>query len=431
MVRPGDARPGRSLKSRIGDAGRWISGVLGGGDGGRPETPSPGREGARTGTGMRGAGAAGRFDGQWLSTFGLMSLTQTGSSVTGTYGDGKSISGTVSDGRLEFTYREPDEAGSGWFELRRHGAFAGEYMAEGADQLESWRGVRGFDGLWDTSFGRMRLHDHGDRIEGTYNGAGRATITGRREGDRFAFRYQEPKVAGEGWFELDGDMTAFAGQWRADGAAEWGDWTGKRVVPQSGREWLVVLEAHWQAGIVEPDFAFGFMLRELFARLPRVAVRHRFFDGAQGLLHLCEELAYIAEPVVLVITSHGEPDGVSVGGTIIDTRRILSALSTAETLQLLHFSCCLIGQDAHGALASAPFPVSGYLTSVDWAQSAMTEFIYLDMILGKHLSPAEAAGQLVRLVAFAGDGEVEDSPYASAGFRIFGTGESDAGSAIA
>jgi hypothetical protein len=51
----------------------------------------------------------------------------------------------------------------------------------------------------------------------------------------------------------------------------------------------------------------------------------------------------------------------------------------------------------------------------------MTEFIYLDMVLDKNLPPADAAAQLLRLVAFAGDEEVEGSPYAAAGFRFFGT----------
>lgn len=411
MVRPGDARHGRALKSRIGDAGRWISSVLAGGEA-EPQGPRGPADTAPQ------ADAA-SFDGQWQSTFGLMALTQSGDAVSGTYSDGNTISGTVIGDRLDFTYREADEAGSGWFRLARHGAFAGEYTADGAGQARPWRGVRGFEGLWETSFGRMRLLDWGQQIEGTYNGAGRATISGRRSGDRFAFRYQEPKIGGEGWFELDADMNGFAGQWRADGTAEWGEWRGKRIEPRQGVEWLVVLEAHWQAGIAEPDFAFGFMLRELFARVPRVSVRHRFFDGEPGLISLCQEVAYIAEPVVLVITSHGEPDGVSVGGAIIDTQRVVSALSTADTLRLLHFSCCLIGQDANGALASAPFPVSGYVTSVDWAQSAMTEFIYLDMVLDKNLPPAEAARQLTRLVAFAGDEAIEGSPYAPAGFRYF------------
>ena len=36
-------------------------------------------------------------------------------------------------------------------------------------------------------------------------------------------------------------------------------------------------------------------------------------------------------------------------------------------------------------------PVSGYTTSVDWSGSAILEFTYLDLILGKGLAPTEAA----------------------------------------
>ena len=57
---------------------------------------------------------------------------------------------------------------------------------------------------------------------------------------------------------------------------------------------------------------------------------------------------------------------------------------------------------------------------MDWAQSALTEFIYLDMILEKGLSPAAAAEQLVSLVRFAGTEEIAGSPYRPAGFCFFG-----------
>jgi hypothetical protein len=52
--------------------------------------------------------------------------------------------------------------------------------------------------------------------------------------------------------------------------------------------------------------------------------------------------------------------------------------------------------------------------------SAFTEFIYLDMILEKGLAPAAAAQQLVSLVRFAGNEEIEGSPYRPAGFCFFG-----------
>lgn len=56
--------------------------------------------------------------------------------------------------------------------------------------------------------------------------------------------------------------------------------------------------------------------------------------------------------------------------------------------------------------------VSGYTTPVDWAQSALTEFIYLDMILEKGLTPARAAEQLLALVRFSGDDAIPAPPTA-------------------
>jgi len=65
------------------------------------------------------------------------------------------------------------------------------------------------------------------------------------------------------------------------------------------------------------------------------------------------------------------------------------------------------------------FPVSGYNTTVDWAASALIEFHYLDMILGRGLSPEEAAQRLPQLVSYAGDAAPPGSPYRAAGFRLF------------
>ena len=78
-------------------------------------------------------------------------------------------------------------------------------------------------------------------------------------------------------------------------------------------------------------------------------------------------------------------------------------------------------RDSAKALIAAPFPVSGYRTSVDWAQSALTEFVYLDMILEKGLATSAAAEQLVRLVRFAGAEEIPGSPYRPAEFCFFGS----------
>ena len=179
-------------------------------------------------------------------------------------------------------------------------------------------------------------------------------------------------------------------------------------------------EAHWQRALDDNEFAFGHMLKELFARLPRAQVRHRFYHDEASLLHWCRQLLFLPEPAVLVLAGHGETNGLTVNGKIIPLAHILDSLKFADGLQLLHFSSCLVGQDTERALIAAPFPVSGYKTSVDWAQSALTEFIYLDMILEKGLSPAAAAEQLVSLVRFAGTEEIAGSPYRPAGFCFFG-----------
>lgn len=100
-------------------------------------------------------------------------------------------------------------------------------------------------------------------------------------------------------------------------------------------------------------------------------------------------------------------------------RGIIDTLRGADALDLMHFSSCLVGQDSEKAFGDIPFPISGYTTRIDWAESALTEFIYLDMMLEKGLPPAEAAEQLLRLVRFAGDEPIPGSPYQPAGFRFF------------
>jgi hypothetical protein len=129
-----------------------------------------------------------------------------------------------------------------------------------------------------------------------------------------------------------------------------------------------------------------------------------------------------------MIASHGSPQGLTVHGNTINTGAIVDSLQFADNLQLLHFSACLVlqgsedGTQARSALGRAAFPISGYTTSVDWGGSALIEFTYLDLVLGKRLSPAEAADKLPRLLSFAGDQGDPESPYAAAGFRFFAPG---------
>lgn len=369
------------------------------------------------------------FAGQWQTTFGPMKLTQTGTKVGGVYFCMSAecpIAGKIANGRLVFTYQEPTVHGEGWFELARNGkAFAGQFRPDGAANWEPWEGERiGFDGLWNTSFGLMRLSEDGDEVNGFYEVGGNSTITGRRTGNGLTFTYREPKTRGRGRFELAADGLSFQGEWRARSEPNWRPWTGTRVLPRRNLTWLVVIEAPWQRFLSDQEYSFGNMLREFFARVEGVQVRHRFFTNEAGLRKCCRDLQYIAEPVVLVVATHGEPAGITVDGQVIGLDTFVEYLRCAGSLKLLHFSACLLMQGAEGVRALTQFsermqvPISGYKTSVNWAASAIIEFTYLDMILSQGRTPADAATQLARLLPFSTNEGVCDGAYPAAGFSI-------------
>jgi hypothetical protein len=238
------------------------------------------------------------------------------------------------------------------------------------------------------------------------------------------FRYVEPQAEGEGWFEPSPSGGGFAGEWRAAGSDEWRSWTGERVEPVPGRMWLVVVEARWEGSLAEREYSFGEMLRSFFARSPHVEVRHRFFTDEASLGKWCAETAYLAEPVVLVIATHGTPEGVVAGGRTIGGREIATHLRLAGNLKLLHFSACLVMKDrlARDILAhvgkDASFPVSGYTQSVDWGASAVAEMLYLELVLSRGKHPDEAARSLRELMPFTAEERVQGAPFESLGLTL-------------
>jgi hypothetical protein len=358
-----------------------------------------------------------------------MELSQGGASVRGEYrylSEACSLEGKVSHGRLLFTYREPEVQGEGWFELSRGGkAFTGRFRPAGDDRWQPWEGERvGFDGLWNSSFGPLRLIEEGDQVRGFYAVGGGATLEGRRKGDRLTFRYREPKAKGRGAFELAEDGLSFQGEWRARGDDHWRPWWGLRVRPQPNLTWLVVIEAPWQRFLAEQEYAFGNMLREFFARHSGVQVRHRFFANEPGLRKCLRDLLYIAEPIVLVLATHAGPEGVHVDGQTIGVPALVEALRPVGNLRLLHFSACSLMKDPAVVKLFRSFSkascaaVSGYTTRVNWAASAIIEFTFLEMVLGQERPPAEAAAQLLKLLPFAGEKGVAEGAFPAAGFCI-------------
>jgi hypothetical protein len=373
------------------------------------------------------------FTGSWVTSFGPMQLKQEGDRVTGSYsmqGVKCPLSGMIKEGKLEFTYREGTTNGEGWFQLASNGkTFQGKWREVGTTSWSQWKGVRsvaetGFDGLWDSSFGRLRLVRKGDAIEGIYSGLGAATISGKVKNGRFEFRYEEPADKGEGWFELAEDGTALKGKWRRDGTQQWGDWNAKRLVAKPGVIYLVVMEARWETNLAEQEYAFGDMLKTYFERTPSVQVRRRALNTPADFGRWCHELALLAEPVVLSLSSHGSPKGLEVGGQTLKPEMIAEGLRYARNLRLVHFSSCLMmkNQLAERVVKQlgdrATFPISGYTTAVDWGASAVLEFMYFELLLARRMSPARAARQIKILFPTAGDKRIPGAAFAPAGFRI-------------
>lgn len=368
------------------------------------------------------------FAGRWHSTFGPMELVRQGNQVQGYYvfrGTRCTLDGTLQNGKLVFTYQEPGLAGEGWFELTRKGkSFAGQWHAEGDPAWRPWVGTRlGFDGLWETDFGRMRLVQEGDRIHGFYELGGGSAVEGQLASNELTFTYREPHTQGEGRFLMADDGLTFQGEWRQEGAPGWLPWQGVRALPRD-LTWLVVLEVPWHTIHADRDYSFGTMLSEFFSRQPGVRMRHRFFTNEATLRRHCRELTLIAEPVVLLIATHGQPHGIPVDGGTVDVQAVGDCLRYAWDLKLLHFSACLLMQDPavveqwRGLAERLGFAISGYSTSVDWGASAILEFAYLELILSRGMTPAEAAEQVGKLLPFAGEEEVPGGAFAPAGFRI-------------
>jgi hypothetical protein len=128
--------------------------------------------------------------------------------------------------------------------------------------------------------------------------------------------------------------------------------------------------------------------------------------------------------VALVLASHGEADGLLAGGEVIGAVDISRALNDAPGVFLTHFSACAVmGGEVPGTILGAlpadrAMALSGYAVPVDWAASALLEFLYLELVLGRRMTPAQAADVVRAELGFAGDVATEGSPLGATQFRF-------------
>ena len=299
-------------------------------------------------------------------------------------------------------------------------------------QAERVSAADGFDGVWRTSYGTLRIRSSAERVLGHYDYDGGADIEGRIVNGELAFVYTEADgTRGAGLFQLSEDGARFDGVWQADPEAHLAlddaalpRWSGERSVPVPGRTWLVVLEQHWEESLSEHEFSYGDMLRAFFQRLPEVEVRHRYFHDQHNLLRYCRELGGLSEPVVVYISSHGSPEGVGAGADNVDGRAIGEALRDVGDIALVHFGACSVmaghvAEDLRAAAAPhAPFPISGFGVDADWSGSAIVDFTYLDLVLERGFEPADAVEQVRSMLSFASDESSEDDAIGAVDLRI-------------
>ena len=376
------------------------------------------------------------FTGRWSTDFGPVTLQQEGSTVTGsyTYGMGGRIEGNVDGFRLTFRYVEPMASGDTWFEISPDfQSFTGQWRADGTTVWLPWNGRRltdvvtvpdegeelPFTGLFETNWGRLRLTQTPDeRVTGRYSG-------GRLEGDvvddQLVFDYQQEGSVGSGWFRV-GEGGALEGEWESDSGS--GPWTGQRVLPEPGVVWLVILEAQWETSLAEVEYSFGDMLRTFFQRMPNVRVRHRRVLDREDYLRAAAEISFLAEPTALWLSGHGSAGRLAIEGGGIGAEEIHETLRHAENIFLVHFSSCemmvtgVVETIREDLPTTRALTISGYGAPVDWGASAVLEILYLDLVLGRGITPRDAARILTDELRFAGDAPTPDSPLGALQFRV-------------
>jgi hypothetical protein len=277
-----------------------------------------------------------------------------------------------------------------------------------------------FSGLWETEFGRLRLTQKSGNLSGLYS-LGGGTLTGAAQGASARLRYHDSSD-GQAEFTLSDGGAAFTGRWRPDGSRDWKPWNGRRVDVVADRRWLYVVESRWEENIAEREYTYGEVLKTFFAHAPNVQVRQRFFDDSAGLFRWLREAAFLAEPVIVYVSSHGTPEGLETSDGPVGAGPIADALKGAPNVVLLHFGSCelmkgAVADDILTRLGSRRFPISGFTEAVDWGGSAIADMAYLDLMLSHGLAPEEAARRMATLVPFSVK-NMKDSPFGALGFKL-------------
>ena len=174
-------------------------------------------------------------------------------------------------------------------------------MLSGEDHARRWLGERGWDGV-GKRFGRVRLIHEAGRIHGLLRRRGPSVTRAVRDG-RLEFRYREPNVAAKATSVIDGSR-AFDGEWRPENGAEWSPWRGRRLEAETASPGSSCWKRIGTRSLAESEYAFGHMLREVFARCRTFACASGSFTTPK-VSSMVPQLLYLPDPAILIIASHG------------------------------------------------------------------------------------------------------------------------------
>ena len=68
------------------------------------------------------------------------------------------------------------------------------------------------------------------------------------------------------------------------------------------------------------------------------------------------------------------------------------------------------------------FPISGFTKPADWAGSAIADFTYLELVIGRGMDPEQAVRETRRMVKFADE---DRGTISGSGLKLFSPNEMD------
>lgn len=177
-----------------------------------------------------------KWEGQWITDYGVMELKVDGKRIEGSYGEGGTMTGTATDDKITLKYQKGNSRGTLTVSSADGLSFEGQWE-DRQKNSGTWRGwkkdpdaedaeLADFSGYWMTSWGPMRIEQTGEKVEGTFAANGWGTIEGKVAGRRMTLDRHYIRWDNQAWLEMTPDGSRLYGLNLFDKPAPW---TGIRV----------------------------------------------------------------------------------------------------------------------------------------------------------------------------------------------------------